>query len=114
MLEEGNRAGGWMPAPEDVDAAIEAAANNFQNNNGDWKNIVKWCATNDKTKIDGSKIYTGSVAADQIAANAIIAGKISAGAVTAAKIATNAVTSEKIAASAVTAEKNLIQCDYIR
>ena len=105
MLEEGNRAGGWMPAPEDVDAAIEAAANNFQNNNGDWKNIVKWCATNDKTKIDGSKIYTGSVATDQLAANAVIAGKISAGAVTASKIATNAVTSEKISANAVTSDK---------
>lgn len=44
------------------------------------------------TVIDGGKIITGSVTANQIAAGAITAGKIAAGAITADKIATNAIT----------------------
>lgn len=77
--------------------------------------IAGWCDTNNKTLINGGKIYTGSVTATQIAANAITtekiaanavnADKIAASAITSAKIATNAVTSDKIVANAVTAAK---------
>lgn len=67
--------------------------------------IAGWCDTNNKTLINGGKIYTGSVTATQIAANAVNADKIAASAITSAKIAANAVTSDKIVANAVTAAK---------
>lgn len=64
-----------------------------------------WCYNNDLTYIDGGKIYTGTVTANQIAANAITAEKINSNAITADKIDTNAITSDKIVADAVTADK---------
>lgn len=45
--------------------------------------LAAWCYNNDKTYINGGKIYTGTITATQIAANAITAGKIAANAVTA-------------------------------
>ena len=38
--------------------------------------IGKWCYDNDITYINGGKIYTGTVTADQLAANSVTAGKI--------------------------------------
>lgn len=67
--------------------------------------IASWCAANNKTLINGGKIYTGSVTATQIAANAITTEKIAASAVNAEKIAASAITSAKIAANAITTEK---------
>lgn len=67
--------------------------------------IASWCAANNKTLINGGKIYTGSVTATQIAANAITTEKIAANAVNADKIAASAITSAKIAANAVTSDK---------
>ena len=67
--------------------------------------IAGWCDTNNKTLINGGKIYTGSVTATQIAANAITTEKIAANAVNADKIAASAITSAKIAANAVTSDK---------
>lgn len=67
--------------------------------------IASWCDTNNKTLINGGKIYTGSVTATQIAANAITTEKIAASAVNADKIAASAITSAKIAANAVTSDK---------
>lgn len=67
--------------------------------------IASWCDTNNKTLINGGKIYTGSVTATQIAANAITTEKIAANAVNADKIAASAITSAKIAANAITTEK---------
>ena len=49
-------------------------------------NIQAWRHTTDVTLIDGGKIYTGSIVAGSIAANAIETSKIQAGAVTAGKI----------------------------
>lgn len=43
--------------------------------------IGNWCSANDKTMINGGKIYTGSVTADKIAANAITADKIAVDAI---------------------------------
>ena len=51
--------------------------------------IGKWCYNNNRTYIDGGKIYTGTIAADQIAANAITASKIQSRAITADKITAN-------------------------
>lgn len=67
--------------------------------------LAAWCYNNDKTYINGGKIYTGSIAAAQIAANAIIAGKIAANAVTASTIVAGAVTLDKLAANSVNASK---------
>ena len=67
--------------------------------------LVAWCYNSDKTYINGGKIYTGSIAAAQIAANAIIAGKIAANAVTASTILAGAVTLDKLAANSVNASK---------
>lgn len=77
--------------------------------------IANWCYNNNKTYINGGKIYTGTVTANQlaassvtagkIAANAISAGNIVAGAITTDKLSANAVTSAKIAAGAITADK---------
>lgn len=78
--------------------------------------IGSWCYSNDTTYINGGKIYTGTVTALQIAANAIVAGKIAANAVTTGTIAADAVTSAKIAADAITAEHvaaNAITTDNI-
>lgn len=76
------------------------------NVNLDYNSIISnWCYNNDETYINGGKIYTGTVAAAQIAANAITSDKISANAVIAGKIAANAVTTGTIAADAVTSAK---------
>lgn len=67
--------------------------------------IASWCAANNKTLINGGKIYTGSVTATQISVNAITTEKIAASAVSADKIAASAITSAKIAANAITSDK---------
>ena len=43
--------------------------------------VGQWCSTADKTYIDGGKIYTGSITANQIGANAITAEKIATDAI---------------------------------
>lgn len=43
--------------------------------------IGSWCSANNKTMINGGKIYTGSVTAEKIAANAITADKIAVDAI---------------------------------
>lgn len=58
----------------------------------------------------------GTIATDQIAANAITTGKIQAGAVTASQIAADAVNAGKIAAGSITADKivaNAVTADKI-
>ena len=83
----------WTPAPEDDTAAIAT------------NSIANWCYNNNLTYINGGKIYTGTVTAAQIAANAITAGKIAANAVTASTIVAGAVTLDKLAANSVNASK---------
>ena len=50
--------------------------------------IGKWCYNNNRTYIDGGKIYTGTITAAKIAANAITASKIQSHAITVDKITT--------------------------
>ncbi|ARD65013.1 Gp37-like protein [Eubacterium limosum] len=83
----------WTPAPEDDTTAIAE------------NSIANWCYNNNLTYINGGKIYTGTVTATQIAANAIVAGKIAANAVTASTIVAGAVTLDKLAANSVNASK---------
>lgn len=69
--------------------------------------IASWCAANDKTMINGGKIYTGSITANKIAANAITADKIAANAITADKIAVNAIKSKNYVAGSAGSFLNL-------
>lgn len=55
------------------------------------------------TIIDGTRITTGSIQADQIAANAIQAYHIAASSITADKLAAGSIAAEKIAAGTITA-----------
>lgn len=55
--------------------------------------IGSWCAANDKTFINGAKIYTGSITALQIAS----------GTITADKIASKAITTDKLNVSSLSA-----------
>ena len=66
-LEKGNRATDWSPAPEDLESKID-----------DTSSLLDELTTieNNTTVIDGGKILTGSIGADQIAANALTAGNI--------------------------------------
>ena len=92
-LVEGTKDTAWTPAPEDVFSEIER------------QGIGNWCYNNDLTYINGGRIYTGSITAAQIAANAIISEKIAANAITAEKILAGAIDTDKLAANAVTAVK---------
>lgn len=94
-LEKGNKATDWTPAPEDFDSSI-ATLDGY---------IANWCYNNDKTYINGGKIYTGTVTANQLAANSVTAGKIAANAISAGNIVAGAITTDKLSANAVTAEK---------
>ena len=67
-------------------------------NGSAWQNVTG-------NVIDGSLIVNGTIAANQIAANAITTGKIQASAVTTDKLDANSVTTAKIAAGAVTADR---------
>lgn len=100
-LEKGNKATDWTPAPEDVDQKISDTDARITEVD---RYIANWCYNNDKTYINGGKIYTGTVNASQIAANAIIAGKIAANAVTTANLQADCVNADKIAAKAINAE----------
>ena len=100
-LEKGNKSTDWTPAPEDVDQKISDTDARITEVD---RYIANWCYNNDKTYINGGKIYTGTVNASQIAANAIIAGKIAANAVTTANLQADCVNADKIAAKAINAE----------
>jgi len=62
--------------------------------------LSDWSHTNDLTFIDGGRIYTHSITADQIAANTITANEIAAATITANEMATGTIT----AASAIIAD----------
>ena len=94
-LEVGNKATDWSPAPEDFDSSI-ATLDGY---------IANWCYNNNKTYINGGKIYTGTVTANQLAANSVVADKIATNAVTALKIAAGAISADKLASNSVTAGK---------
>lgn len=51
----------------------------------------KWCSSSDSTYIDGGRIYTGSITANEIAANTITASEIAANTITASELAAYAV-----------------------
>ena len=103
-LEIGNVATDWTPAPEDVDTAINEVKKVA--NSADMA-IANWCYNNDTTRIDGAKIYTGTITATQMKAGTITAssGIIADAAITSAKIANAAIGTAKIADGAITNAK---------
>lgn len=60
-LEYGDKATDWTEAPEDVQSKITALDND----------ILRWCYNNDKTYINGNKIYAHTITAEQLSADAI-------------------------------------------
>ena len=58
--------------------------------------IANWCYNNDRTYINGGRLYAGTVTATQLAADSVTADKIGAAAVTSEKIAALSVTAAKI------------------
>jgi len=67
--------------------------------------ILDWCVNNNTTYIDGAKIYTGSIIANQLATNSITTEKLAASCITADKIAANTITANNISSNAITTDK---------
>lgn len=74
-LEKGNKATDWTPAPEDTESEIQSVKTIADNANN---TIADWCYNNDKTYINGGKIYTGSITAKQINVKDLFAQDITA------------------------------------
>jgi hypothetical protein len=66
--------------------------------------LYRYDGTNFVTGINGADL-TGTIGANQIAANAITVGKVAAGAIGASEIASGAISTDKLAAGAITSEK---------
>lgn len=66
-LEKGNKPTDWSPSVDDVTADIAAAVKPSNDQ------LAAWAHANNKTLIDGGKIFTSSVTADQIKSNTITA-----------------------------------------
>lgn len=58
-------------------SSYEAAKQAYKEAEAAAKKLASWCAKNNQVLIDGSKIYAGSIAAEQIATGAVTADKIS-------------------------------------
>ena len=74
-------AGGYPKQIASVDGKQLWRVGTSQSEWSEWIDVGSWCSANDKTMINGGKIYTGSVTADKIAANAITADKIAVDAI---------------------------------
>lgn len=73
--------GGYPKQIASVDGKQLWRVGTSQSEWSEWIDVGSWCSANDKTMINGGKIYTGSVTADKIAANAITADKIAVDAI---------------------------------
>ena len=107
QLEVGNKATDWAPSSSDqvstsniitsINASEEGVTIKGEKINFDgnvtFSTIASWCDINDKTKINGGQIYTGSITADKIQSKSITAEQIGAGAITADKLDANAIRS---------------------
>lgn len=74
-FEKGNKATDWTPAPEDTESTIEEVKETADSSA---QTIANWCAANNKTLIDGAKIYTKSITAQQIDVDDVFAQDITA------------------------------------
>ena len=87
------------------DAATAKATADTANSNASAaaNQLATWCHANNKTLIDGSKIYTGSITATQIAGKTITAAEIATGTITANEIKAGTITATQIATGTITA-----------
>lgn len=69
--------GSFVYSDVSISTAYEASKVAYNRANETASTLAQWCAENDKTLINGAKIYTGSITAEQIAANSITADKLS-------------------------------------
>lgn len=98
-IEEGTKATGWSPAPEDIDSSIKTVSDKADGT------ITALGGTSfpKLTHISGTGIYTGTLTATQVNAVAINAGSITTGTLSADRIGSRAITAAKIAAGTITA-----------
>ena len=98
-IEEGTKATGWSPAPEDTDSSIKTVSDKADGT------ITALGGTSfpKLTHISGTGIYTGTLTASQVNAVAINAGSITTGTLSADRIGSKAITAAKIAAGTITA-----------
>lgn len=98
-IEEGTKATGWSPAPEDIDSSIKTVSDKADGT------ITALGGTSfpKLTHISGTGIYTGTLTATQVNAVAINAGSITTGTLSADRIGARAITAAKIAAGTITA-----------
>ncbi len=100
-LELGNKATEWAPAPEDVDAAIAVAKDSadaaYDLANTANSQLTHWMYPN-STYIDGGKIYTNSITANQISVGSLSAISANLGTIQVgtANIAEGAISTAKI------------------
>lgn len=98
-IEEGTKATGWSPAPEDTDSSIKTVSDKADGT------ITALGGTSfpKLTHISGAGIYTGTLTATQVNAVAINARSITTGTLSSDRIGAKAITAAKIAASTITA-----------
>lgn len=104
--------GSFLYSEVSISASFEAsklaynkALNASSTANATASSLANWCHENNKSLINGAKIYTGTITATQIAATTITAAKIATDAIISSKIQAGAITTDKIDARAITAEK---------
>ena len=88
-----------------ISSSYEAAKQAYNKASATASSLANWCHENNKSLINGSKIYTGTVTATQIASTTITAAEIASEAIIASKIRAGAITTDKINARAITADK---------
>lgn len=79
---------------ENAEMALGDALDALNSANDANTKIAGWCYDNDVTYIDGGRIYTGTITAEQIAANTITSNEIAAGTITAREIMAGTITAE--------------------
>jgi hypothetical protein len=79
---------------ENAENALGDALDALDSANSANNKIADWCYDNDVTYINGGRIYTGTVTAEQIAANTITANEIASKTITANEIMAGTITAE--------------------
>ena len=81
--------GGYPKQIASVDGKQLWRVGTSQSEWSEWIDVGSWCSANDKTMINGGKIYTGSVTAEKISVNALSSLSANLGSITAGSININ-------------------------
>ena len=82
-------AGGYPKQIASVDGKQLWRVGTSQSEWSEWIDVGSWCSANDKTMINGGKIYTGSVTAEKISVNTLSSLSANLGSITAGSININ-------------------------